>query len=103
MCSILHRGSPGKGPVTGYQNAGAGKRVALADGLYNHPASVRLVFRFDFIASHKTRARNRPVEIVGVCGAQSGNGPAGLGPRRGSKAVCVHNSAYTWEGSIQLE
>ena len=95
--------SPGERRVAGAEDAGNFERIEIvpAEVAHDDGASVELVAGGDFLWCELFGAGDGAVEIVGVGGAEAGDGAAGLRPCGGELGVGVDDAAYGGEFSIQ--
>src|SRR6202453_1657914 len=87
--------APGKGCGTGDEDARDGKgierfRLEAADDDGTGVVDVALGY---FLSGERFGDRYRTMEVIGVGGAEAGNGAAGLGPRGGKLGVGVDAAA----------
>jgi hypothetical protein len=95
--------TPSEWGVAGDKNAGDGNwvQVVLAEVLDDDGTGVPDVGFGDFVGGEGPRDGNRAVEIVGVGGAEAGDGAAGLRPRSCELRVRVNDAADLGELAVE--
>lgn len=95
--------SPGKGSVPGHENAGDGDGVKIfgAKTADNDDTGIADVGFADFRGGERLGHGNGPMEVIGMGGAQAGDGAAGLSPGSGEFGMGVDYAADLWEFSIE--
>lgn len=103
MDSIIHGLTPGEWAMAGDEDAGAMQGVATGKGFNDDIAGIHFVIFFDLASVEAPSARNRPMKIICVSGAKSGNWAATLRPGSGKKAVRVNDAANLAKSAIKDE
>ena len=95
--------SPGEGSVAGDQDSGNGDgvEIAVAESLSDDFAGIADVCLGDLPGGEGIGDRNGAVKIVGVGGAEAGDGAACLRPRGGKLRVGVDDAADLREGAVE--
>jgi hypothetical protein len=95
--------APGKGGVAGDQDAGNGDGVEALEpeAADDDRAGIALVGLGDLLGGEGFGDGNGAVEVVGVGGAEAGNGAAGLSPGGGELGVGVDDAADLGELAVE--
>ena len=95
--------APGEGGMASDKNAGDGEGVQVfrLETPDNDRAGIAHVGLVDFLGGERFGDGDRSVEVVGVGGAEAGNGAASLCPRGGELGVRVDDTADLGELAVE--
>ncbi len=99
--SIVQSPAPGERTVAGDEHAGTVQGIATSKGFDDYIAGVHFVIFFDLASVEPSSARNGPMKIIGVSGAESRNRTATLRPGGGKKAVGVNDATNLTKSAIK--